>query len=158
MFRRTPSWLQRVLGRTSREAAALRAAAAIAAAATPINDPLQRILEAALPVVPADHLVLLRAGPDRIAIVVAAAGSARVWRWLRAPLGEGVVTETIDTGTAHVTPALLVVPVVLDGTVIGALETANERERRFTPHDAELLRAFADQCAIAVSTARTGRS
>jgi len=67
-------------------------------AATPTFDPLQRILEAALPALPSDHLVLLHVSIDRTeSLILAAAGTARVWRWLRAPLGRGIAARAIET-------------------------------------------------------------
>jgi GAF domain-containing protein len=153
-------------GREASEAAALRRAAAIAASATPMVDPLQGILELALPMLPTDHLVLLRASTDRMeSVIVAAAGTARVWRWLRAPLGRGIASRVIETGeaqlvsavagdpdvsTGQLTRSVLVVPVILHGSVLGVLMTADER-RRFTRRHLTLLGAFADQCAIAIS-------
>ena len=137
-----------------RETAALRRAAAIAASATPYVDPLQRILELALPVLPADHLVLLHASTDRMeSVVLAAAGTAHVWRWLRAPLERGIAARAIETREAQLTGSVLVVPVIVHDTVFGVLETADER-RRFTRRHVALLRAFADQCAIAIDNAR----
>ena len=144
-------------GPASRDAAALREAAAIASSATPINDPLQRILEVARPLVPSDHLVLLRVSPDRTAVIVAAVGTAAVWRWLRAPVGESVVARVIDTGEPQSSPAVIVVPVILDGATIGVLETADEHGRRLTDRHVAVLREVADQCAIALTTARTGK-
>lgn len=155
--------------RRFREAAALRQAAAIAALASPSVDPLQRILEVALPVLPADHLVLLRASSDRReSVILAAAGTARVWRWLRAPLGRGIAARAIETGEAQLVPdaageadastqkltgSILVVPVLLHGSVFGVLVTADER-RRLTRRHASVLRAFADQCALAIDPGR----
>ena len=152
-------------------AAALRDVGAIAASATPISDPLQQILEAALPVLPSDHLVLLHVSIDRSeSVIVAAAGSARVWRWLRAPLGRGIAARAIETGEVQIGseavgapdtaagPSHLgvVVPVILQGRVFGVLATADE-SGRFTKQHAALLRAFAEQCAIAIDNTR-GRS
>jgi GAF domain-containing protein len=155
--------------RRSREAAALRQAAAIAASATPSVDPLQRILEVALSVLPADHLVLLRASTDRAeTVILAAAGTATIWRWLRAPIGRGIVARAIETGepqlvtdaagdadasTGQVTRSILCVPVVVHGSVFGVLVTADER-RRFTRRHAVLLRGFADHCAVAIDPGR----
>jgi GAF domain-containing protein len=153
--------------RETRETAALREVAAIAASATPMSDPLQRILEAALPALPSDHLVLLHVSTDRSnSLIVAAAGTARVWRWLRAPLGRGIAARAIETREVQVGseavgapdtaagPSHLgvVVPVILRGGVFGVLTTADE-SRRFTERHVALLRAFADQCAIAIDNA-----
>jgi GAF domain-containing protein len=162
----------RAVRRETREAAALREVTAIAASATPISDPLQRILEAALPVVPSDHLVLLHVSSDRSeSVIVAAAGTARVWRWLRAPLGRGIAARAIETrevqrssdavGAAAAaggpSRSGVVVPVILQGGVFGLLATADESSRLTERHVA-LLRAFADQCAIAIDNARGRRS
>lgn len=163
--------LPRAVRRETREAAALREATAIAASATPISDSLQRILEAALPVLPSDHLVLLHVSIERSeSVIVAAAGSARVWRWLRAPLGRGIAARAIETrevqmgsdavgapdtaaGPSHLG---VVVPVIFQGGVFGVLATADE-SRRFTKRHVAVLRALADQCAIAIDNTR-GRS
>ena len=170
---RARSRLLRALGRKTREASALRQAGEIAATATASVDPLQRILEFALPLFPADHLVLLDASTDGMeSVIVAAAGTANVWRWLRAPLRPGIAARAIETGEAQLVSdavghpdgptgrsmrSVLVVPVILRGTVIGVLETADER-RRFTARHVALLRQFADQCAIAIDTARGRKS
>jgi len=167
------SGLRRALCRKTREAAALRQAGKIAAAATPNVDALQRILEVALPVLPADHLVLLHASADRMeSVIVAAAGTAHVWRWLRAPLRPGIAARAIETreaqlvtdavgnpdgSTGRLMRSVLVVPVILRGGVFGVLETGDE-QRRFTRRHVELLRAFAVQCAIAIDDARSGWS
>jgi GAF domain-containing protein len=158
--------------RRTREAAALQKGAAIAASAARVVDPLQRILEAALPVLPADHLVLLRASTDRMeCVIVAAAGTAHVWRGLRVPLGRGTAARVIESGEAQLSHAAadpdastelvarsdLVVPVILHGRVFGVLSTADER-RRLTPRHVTLLRKFADQCALAINNARADRS
>ena len=166
---RARSRLRRALGRTTREAAALRQAAAIAATATPSVDAVQRILEVALPVLPADHLVLLHASADRMeSVIVAAAGTAHVWRWLRGPLRPGIAARAIETGEAQLVSdavghpdgstgrsmrSILVVPVIVRGGVFGVLETADE-QRRFTRQHVTLLRAVAVQCAIAIDNAR----
>ena len=157
-------------GRETREAAALRQAAEIADS-PPITDPLQRILEAALPVVPSDHLVLLQVSSDRTEFVIlAAAGTARVWRWVRGPLGRGVASRAVETGQAQLASeetdaeetsvgpvrSGIAVPVMLRGTVYGVIATADER-RRFTKRHVNLLRAFADHCATAIDDGRTGK-
>jgi GAF domain-containing protein len=158
--------------RVARETAALRDATAVAESATPLLDPLQRILELALPVLPADHLVLLRVSMDRTeTVILAAAGTARIWRGLRAPLGPGIVARAIETRetqlvaddggepdapTGQPARSVLVVPMILDGRVFGVLETAHEQPRRFTQRHAKLLAAFAGQCAIAIVKAREG--
>jgi GAF domain-containing protein len=153
-----------VIRRETRETAALREVAAIAASATPTSDPLQRILEAALPALPSGYLVLLHVSIDRSeSVIVAAAGTAHIWRWLRAPLGRGLAARAIDTREVQVGsdavgapdtaagPSRLdvVVPVILQGGVFGVLTTADEG-RRFTERHVALLRAFADQCAIGI--------
>lgn len=159
--------------REAREAAALRDAAVVAESATPLVDPLQRILELALPVLPADHLVLLRVSMDRTeSVILAAAGTAHIWRGLRAPLGPGVVARAIETRETQLVAddagepdaptdrsarSVLVVPVILDGGIFGVVETAHEQPRRFTRRHADLLAAFAGQCAIAIDNARAGR-
>jgi GAF domain-containing protein len=160
--------LLRAVRSETREAAALREATAIAASATPISDSLQRILEATLPVLPSDHLVLLHVSSDLTeSVVLAATGTAHVWRWLRAPLGRGIVARAIETrdvqiasyaagaadtavGASHLG---VVVPVIVQGGVFGVLTTADE-SRRFTERHVALLRALADQCAIAIDNAR----
>ena len=167
MLARARSLLRAVRFET-RETAALREARAIAASATPISDPLQRIVEAALPLLPSDHLVLVHVTSDRTeSLILAAAGTARVWRWLRAPLGRGIAARAIETrevqvgsyaagaadtavGASHFG---VVVPVIVPGGVFGVLTTADE-SRRFTERHVALLRAFADQCAIAIENAR----
>ena len=168
---RARSRLRRALGRKTREAAALRQAAEIAATATPSVDAVQRILEVALPALPADHLVLLHTSTDRMeSVIVAAAGTAHVWRWLRGPLRPGIAARAIETGEAQLVSdavghqdgstgrlmrSVLVVPVILRGGVFGVLETADER-RRLTREHVTLLRAFAVQCAIAIDNAGGG--
>jgi GAF domain-containing protein len=157
--------------REARETAALREVAAIAASATPTSDPLQRILEAAIAALPSDHLVLVHVSMDRTeSVIVAGAGSARVWRWLRAPLGRGIAARAIETGelqfgseavgapetAAGPSHLGVVVPVILRAGVFGVLATADE-SRRFTKEHAALLRALAEQCAIAIDNIR-GRS
>lgn len=170
---RRRSALVHLLGRKRLEAAALRRAAAIAASATALVDPRQRILDVALPVLPADHLVPLHASSDRTeSVIMAAAGTAHVWRWHRAPLGRGIAARAIETGetqviadaardrevtTGRMARSVLVVPVLLQGTVFGVLVIADDR-RRFTQRHATLLREFADQCAIAIDNIRTGRN
>jgi GAF domain-containing protein len=164
------SGLLRALRREAGESAALRRAAAIAASATPLVDPLQRILEVALPVLPADHVVLLHASTDRTeSVILAAAGTAHVWRWLRAPLKPGVAARAIETGAAQFVSevigdaasagssmrSVLVVPVILRGTVFGVIEITDESGRLQRRH-VTLLRAFANQCAIAIDNLRTG--
>ena len=160
------SRLLRAVRRRAREAGALRQAAAIAASATPTVDPLQRILELALSALPTDHLVLLRASSERKeSVIVAAAGTAHVWRWLRTPLGRGIAAHVMRTGeaqlvseaardpdvsTAQLTGSVLVVPVIVHGRVFGVLTTADER-LGLTRRHLILLRAFAHQCAIAIS-------
>jgi GAF domain-containing protein len=154
--------------RRIREAAALRKAAAIAASSARVVDPLQRILHAALTVLPADHLVLLRASTYRMeCVIVAAVGTASVWRGLRVPLGRGIAARAIETGEAQISQAAadpdastelvarwgLVVPVILHGRVFGVLATADER-RRLTPRHVTLLRKLAEQCALAINNAR----
>ncbi|HJW50311.1 MAG TPA: GAF domain-containing protein [Candidatus Limnocylindria bacterium] len=162
------STVLRALGHESREDAALRQAAAIAASATPISDPLQRILEAALPVLPADHLVLVHVSTDRTeSLILAAAGTARVWRWMRAPLGRGIASRAVESGKAQLASEAVAteetstgpfrsgvaVPVILHGSVFGVLATADER-RVFTRRHVNLLRAFADHCATAIDSPR----
>jgi len=157
--------------RRIREAAALRKAAAIAASAARVGDPLQRILEAALTVLPADHLVLLRRSTDRMAcVIVAAVGTAHVWRGLRVPLGRGIAARAIETGEAQLSHAAadpdastelvarwgLVVPVILHGRVFGVLATADER-RGLTARHVALLRKFAEQCALAINNVSADR-
>ena len=156
-----------VIRREPRETAALREVAAIAASATPISDPLQRILEAALPVLPSDHLVLVHVSIDRSeSVILAAAGTASVWRWLRGPLGRGIAARAIETREVQVASGAvgapdtaaglsrldIVVPVIHQGGVFGGLATADE-SRRFTKRHVALLRAFADQCAIGIDNA-----
>jgi GAF domain-containing protein len=156
-----------VTRRETRGTAAFREVAAIAESATPISDPLQRILEAALPALPSDHLVLLHVSIDRSeSLILAAAGTARVWRWLRAPLGRGLAARAIETGEVQVgsdavgapdtAPGRsrfdIVVPVILQGGVFGVLTTADQT-RQFTERHVALLQAFADQCAIAIDNA-----
>lgn len=168
---RARSRLLRALSRKTPEGAALRQAAEIAATATPNVDPLQQILEVALPVLPGDHLVLLHASEDRMeSVIVAAAGTAHVWRWLRAPLRPGIVARAVETGEAQLVSetvghrdgstgrlmgSVLVVPVILRRGVFGVLETTDE-QRRFTRQHVTLLRAFAVQCAIVIDDARGG--
>jgi GAF domain-containing protein len=168
---RARSRLRRALGRKTREAAALRRAAEIAATATPSVDAVQQILEVALPVLPADHIVLLHASADQMeSVIVAAAGTAHVWRWLRAPLRPGIAARAIETGEAQLVSdavvhrggptgrlmcSVLVVPVILRGGVFGVLETADE-QRRFTGQHVTLLEAFAVQCAVAIDNAQGG--
>jgi GAF domain-containing protein len=138
----------------------------------PYLDPLQRILELALPVLPVEHLALLRVSTDRTgSVILAAAGTAQIWRGLRAPLRPGVVARAIemretqvvgddggtDTPTGYSARSLLVVPVILDGTVFGVLEIAHEQPHRFTQRHADLLAAFARLCAIAIDNARGGK-
>jgi GAF domain-containing protein len=165
------SRLRRALGRKTREAAALRQAAEIAATASPMVDPLQQILEVALAVLPGDQLVLLHASADRMeSVIVAAAGTAHTWRWLRAPLRPGIAARAIQSGeaqmisetvgyrdgsTGQLMGSVLVVPVILRGGVFGVLETADE-QRRLTRQHVTLLRAFAVQCAIVIDDARGG--
>lgn len=158
----------RALGHETLEDAALRQAAAIAASATAISDPVQRILEAALPVLPADHLVLVHVSTDRTeSLILAAAGTAHVWRWMRAPLGRGIASRAVETGNAQLASEAVdteetstgpfrsgvVVPVILRGSVFGVLATADER-RLFTKRHVNLLRAFADHCATAIDYGR----
>lgn len=167
------SGLLRALCREASESAALRRAAAIAASATPLVDPLQRILEVALPVLPADHVVLLHASTDRTeSVILAAAGTADVWRWLRAPLKPGLAARAIETGEPQFVSdvigdgarsagssmrSVLVVPVILRSTVFGVLEITDEHGR-LTRRHVTLLRAFADQCAIAIDNLRSDKS
>ena len=158
------SALLRALGHETREDAALRQTAEIAASAVPISDPLQLILDLALAVLPADHLVLVQVSSDGTeSVIVAAAGTARVWRWARGPLGRGIASRAIETGEAQLASEAVgvdessagplrsgvAVPVTVHGLVFGVLSTADER-RRFTKRHIDLLRAFADHCAIAI--------
>ena len=50
--------------------------------------------------------------------------------------------------------ALLGVPIVLDGALIGALAVGRERPGLFSHEQAELVRTFADQAAVAIGNAR----
>ena len=158
----------RALGHETREDAALRQTAEIAASATQNSDPLQVILDLALAVLPSDHLVLVQVSSDRTeSVIVAAAGKARVWRWTRGPLGRGIASRAIETGEAQLaseavgldkTPAgplrsSVAVPVTVHGLVYGVLSTADE-QRRFTKRHINLLREFADHCATAIDNAQ----
>jgi GAF domain-containing protein len=138
----------------------------IAASARPFGDPLQLILEIAFRVSPADHIVLMQAFAEPAEVVIlAAAGSASAWRFLRAPLAPGLVVRAIETRetqlgadptNAPVTPAVvrhLVVPLILDDRVFGVLQATEGPRARFRRHDAKLLRAFGDECLIAIRTA-----
>ena len=157
----------RALGHETREDAALRQTAEIAASATPLSDPLQVILDVALPVLPSDHLVLVQVSFDRTeSVIIAAAGTARVWRWARGPLGRGIASRAIETGEAQLASEAVgtdetsagplrsgvVVPVTVHGHVYGVLAAADDR-RRFARRHLKLLRAFADHCATAIDNA-----
>jgi signal transduction histidine kinase/CheY-like chemotaxis protein len=50
--------------------------------------------------------------------------------------------------------SLLAAPLRTRGTVLGALSIADRAGRRFTPAEAEILQAFADQAALAIDNAR----
>ena len=50
--------------------------------------------------------------------------------------------------------AILAVPLRHEGRILGALSVADARGRRFSPADAEVLQACADQAALAVANAR----
>jgi signal transduction histidine kinase/integral membrane sensor domain MASE1/putative methionine-R-sulfoxide reductase with GAF domain len=56
--------------------------------------------------------------------------------------------------TAAGDAAVLAVPLRAKGQIIGALSIADRRGRRFTPAEADMLQAFADQAAVAVENAR----
>ena len=112
-------------------------------------------------------------------VILAAAGSARVWRWLRGRLGQGIASRAVETGETQLVPDALdaetpeavgtgetstgpfrsgiAVPVILHGTVFGVLATAHDRQP-FTGRHVHLLRAFADHCATAIDNGRTGKS
>ena len=142
-------------------------ARAIAGKATPISDPLQRITRsrAAGAAIESSRAVAGGERPHR-GDGRGCVGTARVWRWLRAPLGRGIAARAIETrevqvgsyaagaadtavGASHLG---VVVPVIVQGGVFGVLTTADE-SRRFTERHIALLRAFADQCAIAIDKA-----
>jgi GAF domain-containing protein len=69
---------------------------------------------------------------------------------------DATAEPVVRAGRSAAVPQHLVVPVILHGRVFGVLQATAGRDRRFTRHDARLLRAFADQVSIAVHTARVG--
>ncbi len=66
----------------------------------------------------------------------------------------GEVHEKTDSRTFH-TDAILAVPLIARGSVIGVLEIVNKRDRsRYLDSDVNLLTTFASQAAIAIENAR----
>jgi sigma-B regulation protein RsbU (phosphoserine phosphatase) len=123
--------------------------------------------------------VLLYDEPSRYLVAIATAGfEEEVWQGVRVPLGAGfagqvaarrepVVVEHVDASTVanpllwekglH---ALLGVPMLAAGQLVGVVHVGTFAQRQFTDHDVQLLRLAAVRMALATQaqSARTERA
>jgi len=140
---------------------------------------LTELLERTRDILGADTAaVLLLDHSSQELIATAAAGlEEEVRQGVRIPLGAGfagrvaaqrgpVILDRVDASTvvnpilmAKGVRALMGVPMIVGGRVIGVMHVGSLRPRRFTPDDTELLQLAADRAATAVSAmlARTDR-
>ena len=141
-----------------------------------VNDLLAELLGRVRTLLHADTAAVLLLDPATNELVATAAQGIEeeVRQGVRIPLGKGfagriaaerraVVIEHVDH-TNVLNPilreknirSLLGVPLIAEGTVIGVLHVGTLRPRRFTEHDAELLRLVADRIALVTRTRQSG--
>lgn len=138
------------------------------------QDLLTELLERTRGVLAADIATLLLTDGDSRELVVAAAHGLEdeLWQGVRVPVGRGfagrvaagrgpVILNHLD-GESGVTAALrekgvqalLGVPLVAAGAVVGVLHVGALAPRQFTSDDAELLQLAAERAAVAVASQR----
>lgn len=161
-----------------REAQALADIGRLLTATLDLEAVARRVIEQVAALLGASHAVLYRLDPaSGDLFLLAGRGEGIDWQ-PRLPAGTApaglavrerrpIVTDdmladpriTFDPATrerlerAHFR-AVLAVPLVVHGRVIGALATGDRAGRRFSAEDAQLLEAFAHQAAVAVENAR----
>jgi PAS domain S-box-containing protein len=140
----------------------------------------ERIVESVLTLFGAASAVLRRLRPDRSLECLAVAGRRLGPSYQPGyvlPSGEGLVGRVVATGASMWTAdivhdpnveltdefrealdrashrAVLAVPLRAKGEIIGALSIADSTSRSFSPSEVELLEAFADEAALALSNA-----
>jgi PAS domain S-box-containing protein len=62
--------------------------------------------------------------------------------------------QQVDAVTGMTTHALLAVPLIAKGSLVGVMEVINKRSGRFDAHDLEILEALSSSSAIAIDNAR----
>lgn len=138
------------------------------------QDLLTELLERARAVLDADTATLLLADGDSRELVVAAARGLEeeLWQGVRVPVGRGfagrvaahrspVILNSVD-GESGISSALaekgvralLGVPLVAAGAVVGVLHVGALAPRQFSGDDAELLQLAAERAAVAVASQR----
>ncbi|HVQ24749.1 MAG TPA: GAF domain-containing protein, partial [Planctomycetota bacterium] len=145
-----------------------------------VSDVVGRTVESVLPLFGARSSVLRLLQPDGSLVALALGGQSRASfePGHVTPSGTGVLGRAVAEGRAVAVPdifaedaptlahdlrealrdagegAILAVPLRVSGTIIGALGIADRRGREFSPDEARLLQAFADQAALALENAR----
>ncbi len=137
----------------------------------------RRIAEAVCGLVDARLAVVYRRAPDGTLHMVAGAGTGVEHSEVLEP-GTATVGRAIALRRPFVTPdvlhdpdvvlppgtrdrivrsafaAVLAVPLIVQGTIIGALAVGDRVGRTFTPDEIQLVQSFADQTAVALENAR----
>jgi HD-GYP domain-containing protein (c-di-GMP phosphodiesterase class II) len=138
---------------------------------------LERIFTEVSHWVPAEaHSLWLCTGKDTVECQLATGNSAAQVRRLCVPVGQGIVGRTVaerctiqsanaqqdhrhyrpaDKATGMVTRSLLSVPIVRQGTAMGAIQAVNKLGNvAFSDEDAALLQSIAEVAALALENAR----
>ena len=145
-----------------------------------VSDVVGRTVESVLPLFGARSSVLRLLQPDGSLVALALGGQSRASfePGHVTPSGTGVLGRAVTEGRAVAVSdilaadapvladdlrarlrdagegAILAVPLRVSGTIIGALGIADRGGREFSPEEARLLQAFADQAALALENAR----
>ena len=159
----------------------VRACAAIASTGDTVAT-LGRLAESIARVIPYDSCMIFELEPDgrRLRLLAVRDPYADALAGWRPEVGHGIAGSVAGTGVAlrlddaagskYFEPipgvptepeAMLAVPMLLDGDVIGVITLSRFQRQTFSEHELDLVRILASQCATALGTARfrteTGR-
>src|SRR5438132_11536453 len=162
--------------RRAEELAALYSTSQLITARLDVASVLDRISRAVTALIPSTGCGIGLLDPGRMRLVHAAAHGFRSdeWRALAMPVGEGIIGQCAETGTAlrvddvRTDPrstrhdvderegirSMLCVPLRVAGTLLGVISAFSTRTAAFTMDDQRVLEAFAEQAGIAVQNAQ----
>jgi putative nucleotidyltransferase with HDIG domain len=136
---------------------------------------LEKIMETAISLTGADGGSLLIAEEDAIEFRIVRGANAEILRGTRFPRDKGIVGWVIKEGrsvrisdakkderhfggvdkqTGYQTRSILCVPLMLDGSAVGALEMVKSIPDHFTTDEEEMLQYFAGQAALSMKNSQ----
>lgn len=163
------------LQRQAQQLAMLAEMGQVVASTLDLNQVLQRVLEEVTRLIPAEAISILLLEQQELHFAASSGPVADDVQGRRLPANAGIAGEVIEsnrsfwlqdtTGREHlfrdlekkigyIVRALQVVPLTLQGRVIGVIEAIHSRPGAFTQSDLKLLEAAASWVAIAISNAR----